>query len=454
MKPAEEFVLSRHRHLGQLSFLNTSGKNEPTPGLTASQPFPEEKEAVMEVVHLVCCGIDVHRQSLTACLRRVDATGTVAKEVATFGTMYRELLRLSDWLVEGHCPIVVMESTGVYWRPVYHVLTGNVEVLLANPHEVRQRRGKKTDKADAEWLAELLAHGLVTPSFIPTPEISTLRDLTRMRTGLVQTRTQAKNRVLKVLEDTNLKVGDVVSDVFGVSGRRMLDALVAGERDPVVLAEMALRKLRSKIPALQLALEGSFTEHHGWLIQMSLDMVDMANRQIHEMDERIGKLLEPLSSQAAQLATIPGVSEQAARVILSEIGADMSRFGSPQRLASWAGMCPGNNESAGKRRSGRTRKGNKHLRRVLVECAWATVRTDSFLGRTFRRHRARIGGKTAAVAVGHKILVIVYHLLAEGSVYDGERYDRPDPKEEARRISRAVQALARLGYEVELKKAV
>jgi transposase len=348
--------------------------------------------------------------------------------------------------------VVALESTGVYWKPVYHVLSETLDVHLANSRDVRQRPGKKTDKKDATWIAELLAHGLIKPSFVPPPTIRALRDLSRTRVSLVQTRTQAKNRVYKILEDTNIKLAAVVSDVFGKSARRMLKALVAGERDPQKLSAMALGTLRRKIPQLEVALEGQFTEHHAKLIGGALGLVDVLGRQIAEIDQALHELLTPMARQLEQLESIPGVSDITARDILAEIGLDMSRFGSASRLASWAGLAPGNDESAGKRRKSRTGKGNKYLRRVLVQCAWATRKTSTFLGRTFRRLEARLGSKKAAMAVAHKILVIIYHLLLEGTLYEEERYDRLLPRQEDRERKRALKALERLGYAVTLEK--
>jgi transposase len=404
------------------------------------------------VLHPVCCGIDVHAAQLTACLRRVSEDGQITTELVNCGTTYRELIAFRIWLQQHQCPVVAVESTGVYWKPVYHVLSEAVEVYVANSHDVRQRPGHKTDQRDATWIAELLAHGLIKPSFVPPPEIRALRDLTRTRVSLVQTRTQAKNRVYKILEDTNIKLASVVSDVFGTSGRRMLDALIAGERDPHKLSAMALGTLRRKIPQLEVALEGQFTAHHARLIAGALELVDVLGRQIAEIDQQLQELLGPMAPQLEQLDSIPGVNEITARDIIAEIGLDMTRFGSASRLAAWAGLSPGNNESAGKRRRGRTRQGNRYLRRVLVQCAWATRKTSTFLGRTFRRLEARVGSKKAAVAVAHKILVIIYHLLLEGTVYEEERYDRLLPKQEERERKRAIKALERLGYSVALSK--
>ena len=406
----------------------------------------------MQVIHAVCCGIDVHAAQLTACLRQVSEAGQITTEVVEYGTTYSELVAFRSWLQERQCPVVAMESTGVYWKPVYHVLSDTVEVHLANSRDVRQRPGKKTDKSDATWIAELLAHGLIKPSFVPPPKIRALRDLTRTRVSLVQTRTQSKNRVYKILEDSKIKLASVVSDLFGKSARRMLDALVSGERDPQKLSAMALGTLRGKIPQLEVALEGQFTEHHARLIGGALELVDVLGRQIAEIDQALQELLSEVAPQLEQLESIPGVSDITARDIVAEIGLDRRRCGSAARLVSWAGLSPGNNESAGKRRKGRTRKGNKYLRRVLVQCAWATRKTSTFLGRTFRRLEARLGSKKAAMAVAHKILVIISHLLLEGTFYEEERYDRLLPRQEERERKRALKALERLGYAVTLDK--
>lgn len=405
----------------------------------------------MDVVNPVCCGLDVHKRSVTACLRTVKQDGSVAKETRDFGTTLPQLLELGEWLATNDCPIVAMESTGVYWRPVFHVVAGLAEVVVGNPADMKRRPGRKTDKLDATWISELLAHGLIPPSFVPPPDIQALRDLTRHRVALVQSRTQVKNRVHKVLEDTNIKLASVVSDLFGKSSRRMLAALIAGERDPEVLADLAMGVLRKKIPDLVLALQGNLTPHHIAMIQMDLEIHDMLHEQIQILDGRIAQAVEPYQEQVEQLKTIPGVEQTAARDILSEIGSDMTRFVSSARLASWAGMSPPNEISAGKRKRTRGNKGNRYLRRLLASCAWACRDTDSFLGRTFRRLQARIGGKKAAIAVGHKILVIVFCLLERGQVYNEQIYDRPNPIEAARRKKAYINGLEALGYAVSLQ---
>ena len=407
----------------------------------------------MEMVHPICCGLDVHQASVVACLRRSHGRGQVSLEHETFGATYQELLRCSDWLTQAGCPIVAMESSGVYWKPVFHVLSGIVDVVVGNARDIRPRPGRKTDKRDAAWIAELLAHGLIRPSFVPPPHICALRDVTRTRVGLVQARTQTKNRIHKLLEDTNIKLSSVVADLFGKSARRMLDALVTGERDPKVLAELAIGRLRPKVPALELALTGQFTDHHAHLLKLMLDLVDVYDAHIAELDRRIGEIVEPITTELELLQTIPGVQKVAARDILAEIGTDMTRFVSAKRLASWARVCPGMNESAGKRHSSRTGKGNRYLRRVLVQCAWATRKTDSFLGQMFRRLQARIGGKKAAVAVAHRILVIAYHLLRNGVPFNEQLRDRPNPAKVLKHRKRLVKALEQLGYDVALSPA-
>jgi transposase len=338
----------------------------------------------MQVEHPVCCGIDGHKDTLTACLRRVDANGQVSKAGRELATTSTSLLALSDWLVEQHCPVVAMESTGVYWKPVYHVLAGTVEVCIGNAHALRSRPGTKTDNREAAWIAELWAHGLIRPSFVPPPAMCALREVTRTRVALVQTRSQSKNRVPKLLEDTNLKLGSVVSELFGVTGRRLLAALVAGERNPQIFASLALGTLQHKRPQLALARTGQCTAHQGTVLALLLELSAVLDRPIATLAQQSGELVAPLHVQSAQLESIPGVDITAARDILAESGTDRSRFGDAARLASWAGVCPGNHASAGKRSRGTTCKGHRYLRRVLVQWAWGARKTPTFLGRTFR----------------------------------------------------------------------
>jgi transposase len=406
----------------------------------------------MQVLHPICCGIDSHPTQRTAGLRWVSDDGHVTTELRDWGTTYGDLVALRPWLEDQGCPVVVLESPGVYWQPIDHVLVETREVLLANAHAGRQRPGRKTEKAEARWLTARVAHGLIEPRFIPPPIMRALRDLTRTRVALVETRTQATNRVIKIREDTNSKVAHVVSDLLGTSGRRMLAALIAGERHPQKWAARALGKLRRKLPARALALTGQCTEHHGRIMQGTLELMDRLDRQIADLDTQMREASAPCTAQLEPLRSMPGVNETTAYAIIAEIGTDRQRFGSAARVASWAGLCPGHHASAGKRRRGRTRKGNRYLRRVVVQCAWAARKTPTFLGRTFRRLAVRLGKKKAAVAMAHKILVISYHLLLEGTWYDETRYDCLAPKQEARERQRAVKALERLGYSVTLDK--
>jgi transposase len=336
---------------------------------------------------------------------------------------------------------------------MYPGLADTRQVLLANAHAVRPRPGRKTAKAEARGLAELLAHGLIAPRFLPPPTVRALRHLPRTRVALGETRTQAKNRVIKILEDTNIKVAHVVSDLCGTSGRRMLAALLAGERAPQKWAAQAVGKLRRKLPQLEWALTGQFTEPHGRIIPGTLELIDLLTRQMADLAGQIRDARAPFTAPLEPLMSIPGGRETTAREMVAEIGTAMPRFGSAARLASWAGRCPGHHERAGKRRRGRTRKGTRYLRRTLVPCAWAARQTPTFLGRTLRRLEVRLGTKKAAGAVAHKILGISYPLLLEGTWYDEERDECLAPQQEERARPRAIKALERVGYSVTVDKA-
>jgi transposase len=359
----------------------------------------------------------VHAAQLTACLRRVRDADQITTALVDCSTTYRALIAFRPWWHAQPCPVVALESTGVYGKPVDHVLREAIDVYGANSHAVRQRPGKKTDERDAAWIAERLAHGVITPRVVPPPEMRALRDLTRTRVALGQTRTQATNRVYKIVEDTNIKLASVVSDVLGKRARRMVAALVAGERDAATLSAMALGRVRQQMPPLAVALEGQCTAHHATLIAGALAWVDVLGRQMGAMDQQLHALLGPLAPHLEQLDSLPGVNEITARALIAEMGLERTRCGLASRLASGAGLSPGNNASAGKRRRGRTRQGNRYLRRVLVQGAWATRTTSTFLGRTLRRREARVGGKKAAGAVAHKRLVSIYHLFLEGTFY-------------------------------------
>src|SRR6266852_4552008 len=344
------------------------------------------------------CGLDVHQATVVACLLIVLKNGQVQKQIRTFGTTTRELLALREWLLSQGCTHVAMESTGVYWKPVYAVLEGGaLEIVVANAQHVKKVPGRKTDVKDAEWIADLLCHGLLRSSFVPPKPIRELRDLTRYRRKLVESQAAERNRLLKLLETANIKLSSVATDVFGTSGRLMLRALIAGKATAQEMAELAQRKLRSKIPQLQLALEGKLEGHHRFLLKLQLDRLGRAEGDLAVLEQRIQEKLEPYAAQLALLREIPGVDWTLAAVINAELGVDMSVFQSVSQLASWAGVCPGNNESAGKRKSSRIPKGNVYLKTALVEAAHAAARTKgSYLRDKFYRLKARRGYKRAA----------------------------------------------------------
>ena len=372
----------------------------------------------MDVLHACCAGLDVHKKTVVACVRRVDPAGKVTKTTETFATMTADLLDLSDWLAARGVQAVAMESTGSYWKPVFNILESRFEVILVNAHHIKQVPGRKTDVRDSEWIAQLLQHGLLRPSFIPPRPTRELRDLTRQRTQLIHERTAVINRIQKVLEDANVKLGSVASNVLGVSGRLMIEAIIRGEYDSVKLADLARRRLRKKIPQLRRALHGGVTEHHRFLLRTQMNHLEHLERLIVEYSLRIEEALRPFAAMLTLLVTIPGVDFRVAEVVVAEIGLDMSRFPTAGHLSSWAGVASGNHESAGKRRTGRTTPGNIWLKTALVQAAWAAYRArDTHLSRKFRRIAGNRGKKRAAVAVAHTILVIIYHLMKEGTTY-------------------------------------
>src|SRR3954468_5868872 len=408
----------------------------------------------MEVLYRCCAGLDVHKRTVVACLLRTAEDGRRSKDLRTFGTMTADLLALADWLQAAGCTQVAMESTGVFWKPVYNILEGQCGLLVANAAHIRAVPGRKTDIKDAEWIADLLRHGLLRASFIPDRPQRELRDLTRTRTTLVDERSAAVNRLQQVLEDANLKLAGVATDVAGVSGRAILAALLAGETDPVVLAELAKGRLRTKRADLERALSGRLTAHHRLLLTTHLAHLDFLDAEIARPRPAIAERLRPLEAELARLDTIPGVDRQTAEVLLAEIGAEMARFPTSGHLASWAGMCPGNHESAGKRTSGKTRKGSKWLRRALTEAAHGAARTKQpgrrALAGDYRRLAARRGKKKAAIAVGHRILVIAYHVLSDQQEYREPTSLALDEHRQLRARNRAVDQLRQLGFEVTL----
>ena len=408
----------------------------------------------MDVLHRCCCGLDVHKRTVVACLLQPATDGRRSKEVRTFGTMTTDLLALADWLRAAGCTEVAMESTGIYWKPVYNILEGQCRLLVVNAAHIKAVPGRKTDVNDAEWIAELLQHGLLRGSFIPDRPQRELRDLTRTRTSLIDERTGAVNRLQKVLEDANIKLAGVATDIMGVSGRAMLAALLAGTTDPATLADLAQGKLRKKRAALEGALSGRVDDHQRLLLATHLAHADFLEEEIARLSAVIAERLRPLEDELARLDTIPGVDRRTAEVLLAEIGADLDRFPTAGHLASWAGMCPGNHESAGKRKGGKTRKGSKWLRRALTEAAHGAARTKQ-AGRTaladrYRRLVVRRGKQKAAVAVGHRILLIAYCLLQRQEDYREAAPADLDERRRAQARLRAVAQLRQLGFEVTL----
>ena len=354
------------------------------------------------------CGLDVHQATVVACLLIVLKNGRVQRQVRTFGTTTRELMGLREWLLSESCTHVAMESTGVYWKPIYAILEGAFEIVVANAQHVKKVPGRKTDVKDAEWIADLLCHGLLRPSFVPPSPIRELRDLTRYRRKLVESRTAERNRLLKLLETANIKLASVATDVFGVSGLLMLHALVEGKATAQEMAELAKKQLRKKIPELELALEGKVEEHR-FLLRVQLRRLRTVEEDLGILEQRIQEKLKPYAAQFTLLQEIPGIDETLAAAIIAELGVDMGVFESVSQLSSWAGVCPGNNESAGKRRSSRIPKGNVYLKTALVEAANSAAKAKgTYLRDKFYRLKARRGYKRAAVAVGHKILVAIY----------------------------------------------
>jgi len=408
----------------------------------------------MEIVHKACAGLDVHKKTVVAAIIVPGEQDGLRKEVRTFGTMTSDLLGLSDWLMACEVSHVAMESTGEYWKPVFNILENNFEVLLVNAQHIKAVPGRKTDIKDSEWIAELLRHGLLRASFVPPLGQRELRDLTRSRSTFVRTRATLVNRVHKVLESANIKLGSVASDVMGVSGRAMLAAIVEGQSSPVEMAELARGRMRDKRDLLAKALEGRIQAHHRFVLSELLAQIDSLDETIERFNEQIETYCRPFEEAVTLLDTIPGVGRETAQVIVSEIGTDMSRFPSANHLASWAGVAPGNNESAGKHRSGKTRKGNKVLCAALNQAAHAAAGTkDTYLSAQYRRLAARRGKKKAIVALEHTILVMAYHLIQRNEPYrelGGNYFDNRRPEATAKRL---VKRLEQLGFSVALQQS-
>jgi transposase len=410
----------------------------------------------MDAIFSCVAGLDVHKKILVACIRRLDGRGRVSKQVKTFGTMTRDLLELGDWLSQHGVTHVAMESTGVYWKPIFHLLEGRfMEILLVNAQHIKNVPGRKSDVKDCEWIAQLLQCGLLRGSFVPPLEIRQLRDLTRQRSQLVADRARVANRIQKVLEDANIKLASVASDILGVSGRAMLQAMIRGESDPELLADMAKRRLRAKLPQLRQALLGKVTNHHRFLLRTLLEQVDSLEKLIASYSQRIEEEMVPFASARDRLQTIPGVDQRTAECMIAELGIKMEQFPSEGHLASWAGLCSGMNESAGKKRSGKTRKGSRWLRQTMVQAAWAASHTKTtYLTAQYRRLAARRGRKRALIALAHTILGIVYHVLKHGTEYTDLGPDYFERRDAGRLTRHLVDRLERLGHKVILEPKV
>jgi len=407
----------------------------------------------MEPIVERAAGLDVHQKTVVVCVLVGTAGQRPKKEVKTFGTTLSDLMELRAWLVERGVTHVGMESTGVYWKPVYAVLEeAKLELIVGNAHHIKNVPGRKTDVKDAEWIAELVRHGLIAKSFVPPKPIRELRDLMRYHRKLVNVRSGERNRLLKLLETANIKLSSVATDVFGKSGRAMLEAIANGEDSGEALAGLARGVLKKKKAALGKALEGRVAEHHRFVLRMQLDRLKALDADLANLDAYVAQKMEPYQSQQRALEQIPGVGPYTARAVIAEIGVDMSVFANAHRLAAWAGVCPGNNESAGKRLSGRTRKGNVHLRTALVEASMSAIRKkDSYLRSKYYRLKARLGGKRATVAVAHKILVAAFHILADGTVYQDLGAGYLDTLSKTRTSKHLVRRLEALGFRVAIE---
>ena len=402
----------------------------------------------MEAIVERCAGLDVHQATVVACLKVGAAGAKPRKELRTFGTTLPELEELRDWLKTNGCTLVTMESTGVYWMPVYAVLEDHFEMVVGNAHHIKNVPGRKTDIRDCDWISELARHGLIAKSFVPPRPIRELRDLTRYRRKLVQSTASERNRLLKLLESANIKLSSVASDVFGVSGWAMLQALVEGTQSPAEMAQLARRRMRRKLPELERALQGRLEEHHRFLLGVQMRRIETMEADVAELDKRLREKLAPYSKPMRRLMQIPGVDW-----VIAEIGVDMSVFVNAAHLASWASLCPGNHESAGKQRSGKTRKGNVHLKTALVTATVAASKAKgTYLADKYRRLKSRRGALRAAVAIGHKILVIAYRMLADDSDYQelGDGY--LDQLNTRRNASNMVRRLRQMGYDVQISR--
>lgn len=411
----------------------------------------------MHVVYEQCAGLDVHKKTVVACRITRGETGDWLTKVRTFKTMTADLLKLSDWLTEGCVTHVAMESTGVYWKPIYNILESNFTTWVVNARHIKQVPGRKTDVKDAQWIAELLQHGLLKASFIPEQAQRDLRDLTRYRTHLIQERTRETNRVHKVLEDTNIKLSSVATDIMGVSGRDMLAALIGGQDDPQSLAQLARGRMRSKISDLEQALRGHIRDSHRVLLTLHLEHIDQLNAKLDQLEQEIEQRMTPFDKDdlIERLCTIPGIGHKVAHIIIAELGTDMSRFPNANHAASWAGLAPGKNESAGRNRSSKTNKGNPYLKTALVEAAHAAGKSkNNYLAAQFKRLSSRRGKKRASVAVAHSILIIAFHIIARGTVYVDLGANYFDERKQDYLQKQLIKRLENLGLKVTVEPKV
>jgi len=406
----------------------------------------------MELLHPHCAGLDVHKETVVACIRHM-VDGKVTTEVKSFSTTTQELMELSDWLSSQGVTHIAMEATGVFWKPVWHILSdGEFELLLANAAHVKNVPGRKTDVNDATWLADLMAHGLIRASFVADQPTQQMRDLLRTRKQFVRERSSQTQRIQKTLEDANIKLDSVITDIVGLSGRRMIEALIAGQTDPQALAALAHGRIHATAAELEAALRGRVTSHHRFMLRIHLNHLDALNTTIADIDQEVNVNVEPFRVAIEMLTTIPGVSSLAAQVIVSEIGIDMSRFKTEGHLISWAGLCPKNDESAGKRRSNRMKKGAPWLKTTLIQCAWAASRKkNSYLQAQYLRIRSRRGPKKAIGAVAASILTAAYHMLKDGALYQDLGANHFDNRDKAKQALRLVNRLQSLGFTVQIK---
>ncbi len=406
----------------------------------------------MEAIVECCAGLDVHQATVVACLNSGPGNKRSRKQVRTFGTTRTELEAMRAWLSESGCTLVAMESTGIYWRPIYAELEGHFDLIVGNAQHIKNVPGRKTDVKDCEWISDLARHGLIARSFVPPRPIRDLRDLTRYRRKLSQAQAAERNRLIKMLESANIKLSGLISDVFGVSGEAMLRALIEGEETPVAMAQHARGRMKRKRAALAVALDGRLDEHHQFLMRAQFDRIKQAESQLEQIDGRLREKLAPYAEPMRRLMRIPGVEWITAATIIAEIGVDMSAFVSAEHLASWTGICPGNHRSAGKQKSGKVRKGNVHLKTALVTAAMGAAKTRGcYLREKHRRLRARCGELRAHVAIAHKILVAAYHILATGSDYQDLGASYLDQVNERRTAMQLTRRLRDMGYDVAIK---